>query len=65
MLEKITTGRAAEILGVSPGRIRQLILAGLLRAEKVGRDHLLDPAEVKFYDESRRPAGRPRKEDEA
>jgi site-specific DNA-methyltransferase (adenine-specific) len=58
----ITTKRAAEILGIGPVRVRQLIAGGQLQSEKQGRDHLLDEAEVRRFDrEMRRPTGRPRK----
>jgi site-specific DNA-methyltransferase (adenine-specific) len=60
----VTTKRAAEILGVTPIRVRQLIKDGQIRSEKQGRDHLLDETEVaRFNREGRRPTGRPRKED--
>lgn len=42
----MTTMRAAEVLGVSPRRVRQLIDAGLLPAERVGRDLHVDAAAV-------------------
>lgn len=38
-----TTAQAAEALGVTPGRVRQMIVDAQLEAEKVGRD-LLIPA---------------------
>ena len=58
----ITTKKAAELLGISAVRVRQLIVAGQLKSEKAGRDHLLDEAEVlRFNREARRPRGRPRK----
>lgn len=56
------TREAARILGVTQARVRQLIIAGLLHAEKVGRDHLIDPVELKrFSAEERRLPGRPKK----
>jgi len=57
MVKKLTTRQAAEVLGVSPPRIRQLVLDGELPAEKFGRDLVIlesDLAKVK-----RRPLGRP------
>lgn len=33
-----TTGQAAAELGVTPARVRQMVLDGLLPAEKFGRD---------------------------
>jgi len=58
----ITTKKAAEILGVTPVRVRQLIHQGQLAAEKHGRDHLLDKEAVQqFNRHGRRPGGRPPK----
>ena len=51
----LTTAQAADVLGVHPGHIRNLILWGKLPAEKMGRDwairksdvlKLLEPAKV-------------------
>lgn len=41
-MPKITTKIAAERLGVTPGRIRALISAGKLPAERIGRDWLIE-----------------------
>jgi excisionase family DNA binding protein len=58
---KISTKQAAELLRVTPVRVRQLIAEGQLQSEKVGRDHLLElDAVLKFDTESRRKGGRPR-----
>ena len=58
----ITTKNAAEILGVTPVRVRQLIQQGQVRSEKHGRDHLLREDEVRqFNRHGRRPGGRPPK----
>lgn len=58
----ITTSKAAEILGVSPVRVRQLIQQGRLASEKQGRDHLLNEDVVwKFKRQGRKKRGRPRK----
>ncbi len=58
----ITTRQAADILGVTPVRVRQLIHERRLLSEKQGRDHLLDDTEVKrFSRQGRLPRGRPRK----
>ena len=37
-MDKITTTEAAALLGVTPQRVRALIKAGILEAEKWGRD---------------------------
>jgi len=56
----ITTNKAADLLGISAVRVRQLIASGQLKSEKAGRDHLLDEGQVVTYDrEARRPRGRP------
>lgn len=55
----ITTTDAAEILGVDASRIRQLIIEGKLTATKMGRDNLLDRAEVQRFGKKDRPVGRP------
>ena len=45
----VTTKVAAQILGVTPVRVRQLIKEGRLAAEKHGRDHLLQGREVERF----------------
>ncbi len=40
-----TTDEAAAMLEVTPGRVRQMVRAGVLRAEKFGRAHFI-PAEA-------------------
>lgn len=45
----VTTKEAAQILGVTPVRVRQLIKDQRLIAEKRGRDHLLDDQEVQRF----------------
>jgi excisionase family DNA binding protein len=53
----ITTKKAAEILGVSPARIRHLIKQKRLVAEKHGRDHLLEDIEVERFKNTGRKSG--------
>lgn len=55
----LTTREAAEKLGVSPARVRQLVLAGDLPAEKFGRDLMIKEADLKLVED--RPVGRPPK----
>ncbi len=43
---EVSVGQAADALGVSERRVRQLILAGRLRARKVGREWLVDGASL-------------------
>jgi excisionase family DNA binding protein len=58
----ITTAEAAEILGVSPSRVRQFILEGRLKSQKIGRDQLLIKKDVDiFAAEPRYRTGRPTK----
>ena len=45
----ITTKSAAEILGVTPVRVRQLIQQGQLPSVKHGRDHLLQKEDVQRF----------------
>jgi len=45
-MDKITTTEAAALLGVTPQRVRALIKAGILEAEKWGRDWQIDGESV-------------------
>ena len=59
-----TTAAAAEYLGVSAARIRQLIMEDRLKSEKYGRDHLIREAELRAYAMTgKRKPGRPSKKD--
>ena len=42
MRKLYTTDSAAEYLGVTPARIRQLIMEKQLKSEKYSRDHLIE-----------------------
>jgi excisionase family DNA binding protein len=57
MAATLTTREAAERLGVSAARVRQLVLAGNLPAEKFGRDLMIKEADLKLV--RNRPVGRP------
>ena len=59
----LTTPQAAERLGVTTARIRQLILGGRLPSQQFGRDHLIREADLTLV--SDRKPGRPKKADEA
>ena len=61
VIESITTTEAAELLGVSQSRVRQLILSGQLKAKKSGRDNMVSLASVDELLAKPRPVGRPRK----
>jgi len=58
MPEELTTKQAAEILGVTPRRVRMLIRNGRLPAEKHGRDWAIKPGDLEFV-KVRKP-GRPK-----
>ncbi len=61
MTNLYTTEAAAEFLGVTPARIRQLILEGRILSEKYGRDHLIQEAVLKKYiAEGKKIPGRPK-----
>ena len=47
MAHLYTTAEAAAALGVTPGRIRQMVLAGELDAEKFGRDLMITADDLK------------------
>jgi excisionase family DNA binding protein len=58
----LSTSEAARLVGVNDSRIRQMIRAGELPAQKVTRDWLIRPEDVEaFLAKPRRGPGRPRK----
>jgi len=59
MSSTLTTKEAAARLGVSPARVRQLVLAGNLPAAKFGRDLMINEGDLKLVAD--RPIGRPPK----
>ena len=59
-----TTEHAAELLGVTASRVRQLISEGRLKSEKYGRDHLIQDADlVEYTERGRKKRGRPTRKD--
>jgi excisionase family DNA binding protein len=58
-MKLLTTKQAAERLGVSIGRIHQLINEGRLPAEKLGRDYVIREEDLKLVED--RKVGRPPK----
>jgi len=57
-----TTDGAADYLGVTAARVRQLIAEGRVRSEKYGRDHLINGDSLRDYEKNgRRGRGRPPK----
>jgi excisionase family DNA binding protein len=55
----LTTGEAAKKLGVSAGRVRQLVVDGRLPVVRLGRDNLIRTADLALVKD--RQTGRPRK----
>jgi excisionase family DNA binding protein len=55
----INTKQAAKLLCVNDSRVRQLILAGRLPAQKIGRDWIVKEKDLKYVAD--RKPGRPRK----
>lgn len=58
----LTTTQAAELLGVNASRVRQLVIAGKLKATRIGpRMLVIDEAEIEAYRRTPPPQkGRPR-----
>ncbi len=55
----LTTQQAAEKLGVTAGRVRQMIIDGQLLATKMGRDNFIRESDLKLVGD--RKVGRPPK----
>lgn len=58
-MELLTTREAAEILHVTPIRVRQMIREGKIQAKQIGRDYVIEEsslASVKTYGKAGRPA---------
>lgn len=60
MKEFLTTQEAAEELGVTDSRVRQLIIDGKLQAQKFGRSHMIRRSDLKNVEIGNR--GRPPKD---
>ena len=57
-----TTEEAAQLLGVTASRIRQLILEKRLKSRKMGRDHFISQSELaRFAEKGKKKRGRPSK----
>ena len=60
----LTVKEAAERLGVTPGRVRQFIVEGRLKGEKVGNVWVFTEDEIaRFSEEPRRPGPKKKKSD--
>ena len=57
----LNTKQAAEKLGISPNRVRQLVRREQLPAEKVGRDYVIKESDLKLVAD--RKTGRPSKKE--
>jgi excisionase family DNA binding protein len=62
-MKLLSTSEAAEKLGISPIRVRQLIREGRLSAQKIGRDYVIDEKDLRHVED--RQTGRPPKEKSA
>lgn len=57
-----TTQEAAQFLGVTAARIRQLILDERIKSQKMGRDHIIPKAElINYQQQGKKKPGRPPK----
>ncbi len=62
--KRITTNEAAEILGISTGRVRKMIMDGIIKdVVKFGRDNALSENEINSLKKTDRPTGRPAKKE--
>jgi excisionase family DNA binding protein len=59
----LTTQQVAEKLGVTAGRVRQMIVDGQLPATKMGRDNFIKESDLRLVE--RRKVGRPPKTENA
>ena len=58
----LTTTQTAKRLNVSQARVRQMILDGVIKADKFGRDNVISEVELKRIEKLDRKAGRPPKD---
>jgi excisionase family DNA binding protein len=56
-MKQLTTEEAAQVLGVTPSRVRQMIRAQQLPAIRFGKAHLIYEKDLALVEE--RPVGRP------
>ena len=61
----LTTTQTAERLKISQARVRQLILEGIVKADKFGRDNFISESEVQRLEATNRKPGRPAKKESA
>lgn len=56
----LTTEEAAARLGITPARVRQMIIAGRLPAQRFGRSHMILESDLQLV-EDRKPGRPPKK----
>ena len=56
----MTTKQAATELGIQPSSVKKLCQRGILKAERIGRDWLIDRDEIERYKVERRTVGKPK-----
>lgn len=56
----LTTKQAATELGIQPGSVKKLCQRGVLKAERIGRDWLVEQSEIERYKTERRRPGKPK-----
>lgn len=61
--EYISTAEAAEVLHVTPGRVRQFAIEKRLHFKKVGTVLLFKAQDIKDFAKKKREPGRPKSED--
>lgn len=49
-IELMNSQQAADRLGITQGRVRQLARAGTLKGQRIGRDWLFRPEDIDAYD---------------
>lgn len=59
----LTTKQTGEKLGITPDRVRQLIIEGTIKAEKFGRDNFIVESEIERVKQLNRKPGRPPKKE--
>lgn len=60
MSQLLSASQAAELLGVSHGLVRRLLLQGRLKGQKAGQGWVIYRSEVERFAAKARPEGRPR-----
>jgi excisionase family DNA binding protein len=60
--ETMSVNEAADILGVTPTRIRAMISSGILKSQKLGMVHMVDAQSVMDRFNEPAHAGRPKRE---